>query len=284
MKNILVPTDFSETADKALNFAVQTARMTSSKVILLHSFEVHENMYVDYLGLNVEFNNSMIHDTKERLNKIKSKLQQEEGIEMDTIVSIDPLQTAVSEIVDEYFIDLIVMGTLGASGIAAKIWGSRTSSVIGKTKVPVLAIPASYEWKPPKRMLLATKNFEENEGMLDFIFDLAQSYDGGVYTGVFTHKEDEKSEAYIKNWEKVEKYGELLKKEYKGLFLGYTHLFGTDFEENLQQFLKKYDIDVLAMVTYQHGFWKSLFNPSKTKQMSFHTEVPLLAIPAGYEG
>jgi nucleotide-binding universal stress UspA family protein len=39
------------------------------------------------------------------------------------------------------------------------------------------------------------------------------------------------------------------------------------------------EIDILAMVTYQRGFWDRVFNPSKTKHMSYHTKIPLLVIP-----
>jgi nucleotide-binding universal stress UspA family protein len=59
-----------------------------------------------------------------------------------------------------------------------------------------------------------------------------------------------------------------------------AHLTGEDFETTLQNFIRENDIDILVMVTYQNTFWSRIFNPSKTKRMSYHTNIPLLAIPA----
>ncbi|HJY21420.1 MAG TPA: universal stress protein, partial [Hanamia sp.] len=66
MKRILVPTDFSKCADKAIDFAVQSAKIVPIEIILLHSFEVKDNMYSDYMGVNREFNVSMLNDAKEK--------------------------------------------------------------------------------------------------------------------------------------------------------------------------------------------------------------------------
>jgi nucleotide-binding universal stress UspA family protein len=56
------------------------------------------------------------------------------------------------------------------------------------------------------------------------------------------------------------------------------------FEETIQQQIIEKEIDMLVMITYQKadGFWGKLFNPSVTKKMSYHSTIPVLAIPTKY--
>jgi len=72
----------------------------------------------------------------------------------------------------------------------------------------------------------------------------------------------------------------MLKKQYHQDTLTATQLFGNNFEDTLQEYILANRIDVLAMITYPRNFWDRLFHPSITKRMSYHTQIPLLAIPA----
>ena len=75
MKQILVPTDFSNAAENAINFALQSAKILPAEVTLVHSFEVNDSAYADYVGVNREFNRSMITDAKEKLDAIKKRIE-----------------------------------------------------------------------------------------------------------------------------------------------------------------------------------------------------------------
>lgn len=163
MKHILIPTDFSEPADNAINFAVNSNKYFAESITLLHSLEVGGNMYVDYMGVNKEFNSKMIGEAEARLRNVKQDLAVQYGVAVDTVVSTTGLKEAIDEAVQSLGVDLVVMGTLGASGSLQRIWGSRTSSVIGNTKVPVMTIPVDYTWKKPGKILFTTNFFEKGE-------------------------------------------------------------------------------------------------------------------------
>lgn len=282
MKHLLVPTDFSQTADVALVFALNLAEILPAKVTLLHSFEIVENLYTDYLGMNREFNNFILHDAKERLEKIKEgALKDFKEVEIGIEVSKFSLSESIRTFSKENKVDMIIMGTLGNSGLREKLWGSHTSAVIGKTEIPVIAIPSNYQWKNPENILLASKNFEQDSKILDFLFELSYLLSCDVKTAYFS-KVDEKAGEFEKYKEKIKEYGDFLKKEYREDTITTAHLLGENFEDTLQKYITDNHIDILTMITYQNGFWKSLFNPSMSKQMSFHTDIPLLVIPAKY--
>ncbi|MEO6844485.1 MAG: universal stress protein [Ginsengibacter sp.] len=280
MKKLLVPTDFSECADKAINFAVETSKILPVQITLLHSYEINSSLYTDYIGVNKEYNQTILNGAKEKLSDLKRDIEEANGEIADIAVSTDSLQEAIKKCVEEEKFDLIIMGTLGATGIKEKLWGSRTASTIGKSSIPVLAVPNDYKWKKPQKILFATNQFEKNPAILNYIFELAGLYMANIQVAVFTDEDDDKAGTFLDHKQKISEYELFLKENYKEDTLTSTHLYGENFEETLQHFIKENNIDILVMVTYPHNFWNRIFNPSKTKRMSYHSQVPLLAIPA----
>lgn len=280
MKRILVPTDFSTCADNAINFAVQSAKLLPIEVIIIHSYEINSNMYVDYIGVNKAYNQTLVNDYTNKLADLKKSILETEGIKVTTRLYTDSIEDSILKATEENQIDLIVMGTLGASGLKEKLWGSKTAGIIGKTRVPVLAIPFEYQWKKPGKMLLAINQFEDEPGMLDFPFEMADQYKAQVIITVFTDDDDDDEITVLNRTHEISAYEKLLNQTYNKDSITVTHIVGKEFEETLQEYIKQSGIDIVTMVTYQKTFLESIFHSSKTKRMAYHTTIPLLAIPA----
>jgi len=282
MKKILVPTDFSACAANAMDFAIQTARIIPAEITLLHSFDLPGTMYTDYLGVNKEFRQIQWNEDEQRLTAMKESIGQMYDIQVETRLIAAPLKIAIDEISKSEEYDLIIMGTLGAGGLKEKLWGSNTADVIALRSIPVLVVPHDYRWKKPEKFLLATGNFEKKPTVLDTIFELAGLYMAHVDVAVFTDEDDEPA-ALLEHGRTGPFYGEMLAKKYNEQELHTAQLSGRDLEESLQGYIGQNDIDVLVMITYKRGFWDRLLHPSHTKRMSYHTKVPLLAVPAEEE-
>ncbi len=280
MKKILVPTDFSACATIAVQFAVESAKLLPAELVLIHAFEGDGNVYIDYMGVNKEYNRTVLDDLKNDLENLKKKIEEEDHVAVTTRILRGTVAGAVLQVTEEEKIDLVVMGTLGASGLKEKLWGSKTSSIIGKSKVPVIAVPHKYEWKKPEKFLLATNNFEVDLPQLDFLFELAGLYMAQVKVAVFTDEDDDKAETFLEHIRKTPGFEKKLREKYFEETLTSSHLYGTDFSETLQQHIAQNEVDILVMITYQRSTWDRIFNPSKTKRMSYHTRIPLMAIPA----
>ena len=279
MKKILVPTDFSTCANNAVNFAVQSAKIFPVKITLLHAFEVNGNVYTDYMGVHKEFNQSLLDDVHKKLAQLKAVIEETEGVTVNTYVAVTPLIDAVIQATDDLNIDVVIIGTLGAGGNYEKLWGSKTAALIGKTKAPVIVIPYYYEWKTPEKILMSTNHFEKESAMLNTLFELADLYKAQVQVVVFSDEDNDDAITFLKNSRNMLHYEKVLKEQYNEETLTATNLFGKEFEETLQKHIDDNKIDILAMFTYQRGFWDRLFHPSMTKQMSYHTKIPLLVIP-----
>ena len=281
MKKILIPTDFSDCAGNAIDFAVQSAKYLPIEITLLHTFEGKEDVLTDYLGVNKSFNQSLLNEVQKKLSQLKKFIEESEGVIVNTCISVNPLTDAVLEAAGENQSDLIIMGTLGASGLKEKLLGSRTATLIGKTNTPVLVIPHDYIWKKPEKLLLATNHFEKEPAILDFLFEMADLYMAKAQVIVFTEEEGENAFTILEHTRKTPRYEKMLKEHYKQETLTAIHLFGNEFEESLQEYIKLNEIDILAMITYpRNGFLDRIFHPSFTKRMSYHSHIPLLVIPA----
>ena len=100
-----------------------------------------------------------------------------------------------------------------------------------------------------------------------------------VDIAVFTDEHDEPA-VFMEHGRNVPHYQELLAKKYGEQELHTAQLSGKHLEKTLQDHIDSNDIDVLVMITYRKDFWNRLLHPSHTKRMSYHTKVPLLAVPA----
>lgn len=278
MKQILVPTDFSTCANNALNFAIQSAKLLPVEVTLLHSFEIKGSSYTDYMGLTQEFRQYMLDEIETKLKDIKESIEETEGITVKTIISKKSLKDSILDVAEDKFFDLIVMGTLGASGIKEKLWGSNTAKIIGSSNVPVLAIPYKYEWIKPKKISIATNHFEEDPEILDLLFEMADLYMAQVHAVVFDYEKYDDEDPTMQFAEKIPKYEMLLKEKYNEESLTVSQITGTDFEKSLQEYIAINEVDMLAMISYQRSFWNRIFDPSMTRRMAYHTKIPLLVI------
>ncbi|MGZ8557733.1 MAG: universal stress protein [Chitinophagaceae bacterium] len=279
MKHILVPTDFSTCANNAVDFAVQSAKIIPAEIIILYVFEMKGNVYTDYMGVNMEFNQSLLEEAFNKLALLKKSIEETEGVVVKTEILKGSINESIQEAAQDHHIDLIVMGTLGASGLKEKIWGSKTAKVIGNSKVPVMVIPLEYTWKKPAKFLMVTNHFEKEPVILDFLFELADLYMAQVQVAVFTEEDEDNALTLLEHTRKAPQYEKMLREQYKEETLTASQLFGKDFEETLQDYIRQNQIDLLAMVTYQKKFPDSIFHRSMTKRMSYHTTIPLLAIP-----
>jgi len=279
MKRILVPTDFSECAARALNFAVQSAKMLPAEITILHAFDRQGSLYTDYMGVNKEFRRTMLNDVENRLTALKDDIRGRDGIFVNTLVLTDSLKDAILGAAANTHFDLIVMGTSGGAGLKEKLWGSNTAGVISISPLPVLVIPDSYIWEKPSRFLIATERFELDPGILDKIFELAGLYMAQVEAAVFTADKEEAA-VFLEHAHKAPYYERKLQQRYGERELTTSQLYGDDLETALEEHIDKKHIDVLVMITYKKGFWERLFHPSLTRRMSYHSRVPLLAMPA----
>jgi nucleotide-binding universal stress UspA family protein len=138
---ILVPTDFSEYSDRALRQALDIAKQYGAQVYVLHV--LREEFYrFDDLGNIADtwqvMENSRLAKTKENLQKQLDKFPQAKEVEVIADIRRGLHYEAILEEAEQKGIDLIVIASLGQSGIAKYLIGSVARNVLKGAKCPVL--------------------------------------------------------------------------------------------------------------------------------------------------
>jgi len=140
---ILVPTDFSEYSDKALRQAFDIAQQYKAEVYVLHV--IHEKMTdrIDDYGLTYpsyvkDMETEMINGARMKLQKEIDKFPQTKELEVFSDVVIGNPSEAILEEETSKGIDLVVIASLGRTGIAKYLIGGVARNVLKGSKCPVL--------------------------------------------------------------------------------------------------------------------------------------------------
>ncbi|GAA3654631.1 universal stress protein [Flavivirga jejuensis] len=138
MKKIIVPVDFSEHSEYALNTAAKLAKENDAELIALHMLEMSEVM----LTTSGEQPQKIIYFLKLAEQRFEDFLKKDylKGIKVTPIVKHFKVFSEVNEIAKKYDADLIVMGSHGASGAKEFFIGSNTERVVRNAEIPVLVV------------------------------------------------------------------------------------------------------------------------------------------------
>jgi nucleotide-binding universal stress UspA family protein len=140
VKNVLFATDFSETAEAALPYAMAICRRFGSTLHALHVVSEASTLLmtggVDYVSVNT-INEDAYTDAKERLDQMALRL---EGIPHRNHVRHGFLWKNISAVIAENKIDLIVVGTHGRTGLGKLVLGSVAENILRHAPCPVLTI------------------------------------------------------------------------------------------------------------------------------------------------
>ncbi|MEO0734688.1 MAG: universal stress protein, partial [Bacteroidota bacterium] len=150
MKHILVGTDFSKSADRALAYAEEVALRFSAKIELVY---VHPPSGEDPAEAEIE--EQLFTERSSSLVKLAANVG-ERGITTIAHAYRGPVVATLQEIIFSGECDLVVLGCQGEHFLPNNPWGSTTTALIEDTRLPILAVPSYAPVKYPKRFLLAT--------------------------------------------------------------------------------------------------------------------------------
>lgn len=139
-KTILVPTDFGETSEHAVEYALELAKALGSEIVLMHAFEIPAVGFPDgALVATAEMTNGVLEGAQVGLDRQAAQYEGR-GIEMRTIIKQGDAWRSIIAAADELGADLIVMGTHGRRGLPRALLGSVAEKVVRTAHCPVLTV------------------------------------------------------------------------------------------------------------------------------------------------
>lgn len=142
-KLILVPTDFGEPSEAALDAALEYARAFGAAVVVMHAFEIPVIGYPDGAMIGMaDITVRLLEGAKTGLER-QLKNRASSGVVMRSIVKEGDPYRMINETAEELGADLITMGTHGRRGLSRALIGSVVEKVVRTSKVPVLTVHVS---------------------------------------------------------------------------------------------------------------------------------------------
>src|SRR5690349_12872227 len=124
IKKILIPYDFSETADLSLEHAVFMAKLLKAEIILLHIVETLTFTSAISHALS-GFEKKVESASNEKLLELADRLHRENGIVVNVLTDVGKIYKRIVHNAKQTHSDIIVMGTHGSSGVGSVV-GSNT--------------------------------------------------------------------------------------------------------------------------------------------------------------
>lgn len=188
MKKILVPTDFSKSAQNAIDVASQIALQSNAQLVLLHvvegaggdSFNVEAQIDTSAGWEDKLFTMRLIEKGKKQLQSSLEALKAQ-GVRVKTELRMGTPFHGMRTIITEHNVDLVVMGTSGHSKMEEMIIGTNTEKVVRHARCPVLTVqrkPARVDFK---NIVYATSMSEEEEVFSKIIRRTQQLYDATIH-------------------------------------------------------------------------------------------------------
>ncbi|WP_051199779.1 universal stress protein [Christiangramia echinicola] len=275
MKSIILPTDFSENSINAIRYALHLFKDYKCTFYLLHTFTptaYHSGKaFHNFTALE------LVHATRdvavEKIKELRDTLKTEfknPKHRLKWVVDFNLLISKIRSLVKEKNIDLIIMGTQGATGAREIFLGTQTMYTIKKVNRPVLAVPSGYVYKKPEEVLFATDYKILREEELLFLEFFTRLHSSRLHVlNVYTENLDEQQRANRK------RLSEFLKDK-KAVF----HITeGKDIPEAIENFQKENNIDLIIMVHKKHGFFENILFKPVINKLVYHTNTPFMVIP-----
>lgn len=181
MKKILVPTDFSKEAEYALKVAAQLAKTYGSEIYLIHLLELPMHG-VDALSTYNELPETMFF-MKMANQKLETLLANDylEGLKIHVTIKPDYAYSGIIEKSKEYKIDMIIMGSHGASGVREIFMGSIAEKVVRFSDIPVMVIKKDHVDFKVKDFVFASNFKKESTDTYKQAIKIAKLFDAKIH-------------------------------------------------------------------------------------------------------
>ncbi len=271
MKNILVPTDFSDCAQNAARAAMLVAAKFETNIHFLHIMpSTDESRHVPH-NTTASIANPQKGHAQNELNLLVAKATQL-GLKAIPLLVLDKGNERVENYIKPLDIDLIVMGSHGATGIRELVIGSNTQRVVRHSSVPVLVIKNLIgDLFKIENIFFASTFEEDTTKAFDFVASFAKPWKAAVHI-LFINFVDK-----VTNQNTVNQVVRKLTEPYPDLVCTSSSVEANDEVWGIHQFVEKIGgVDIIALTTHEKvGFF---LTHSVAEDLVNHEELPVLVL------
>jgi len=279
MKKILITTDFSDNAWNAIFTALKVYTEVDCHFYLLHAYEPTP---LNLMGSKSQQRLGVIYDSLskysvEELQEVLSYLEKNHKNpkhQFTTLSKPGNLEDSVETVINENDIDILFMGTQGATGAKEVFLGSNTVKVLNLIKsIPILVVPNGYNFQSLKTLFFATDfSAPYKKNLFDSIIEFAKIWKADIEV---VHVAME----YDLN-DNQEAHKEVLKERLAGFDIKFKNIpFEINTSKSIDMYTEDKDDSILAILRHQHTFWEKVIGEAVVNKIAFHSKIPVLFLP-----
>lgn len=275
IKKIIVPTDFSENALSATRYACELAKRNNYAIHLFHCYTSNSALFDQEKtnkGTSIPLLKAdmLILDLKESLQKEYPSLS------FETTCTSGLLSEILPTVADPSQYALIIMGTTGTGKGKSLVWGSNTSSITTKARIPVIAIPnTTNEFSFQKVGMLTNFKAEELDTLKEYL-RLVSSIPLLDTIHVYRDSKDAREiNEHLDTWSF--NIRNLNGVEHVQTIAEPIHIENEDLDsvpEVINHIIKENNYDMIVVTKTRKSFFERLFRPSVSKEIVLDLERP----------
>lgn len=272
MKKILVPCDFSKTALNAYQFALEAASKSRGAVHVVSVIElpvIHDTMAVPAIGYEQSLFKEYEESFKKRFSKLETKFKVPPGVKVKYSVLFGRVARMISDFAAENKMEVIIMGSHGATGAKEVLIGSNAEKLVRNSPVPVLVIKKSTPAGIKNIIFPNTLKTEQQEELVMKVKALQAFFDAHLH--VLWINTPSNFTPDNQTFERLNKFAK------RFMLKNYTlHVFNSTFEEEgIIEFTKMIKGDMIAMGTHgRKGFSHAILG-STAEDVVNHVQCPI---------
>ena len=270
MKRILVPTDFSKHAEYALKVAAQIAKKSGGEIFLVHMLELPTSGN-DAISTAHEIPELMLFKNA-AINKLDAIMSAEylSGVNISKIIQFEMAFDGIIKNGKAHNVDLIVMGSHGASGFQEMFIGSNTEKVVRNSDVPVLVIKREESDFNANNFVFASDFSEEIKKPFEKVVEFADKFNSHLHLVTVNTPNNFKSTRV------AQKAMDEFVAEFK-INNCSTHIYNdVNVEKGILHFAKGINADIIGMSTHGRKGLSHFFNGSISEDLVNHAKRPVI--------
>jgi nucleotide-binding universal stress UspA family protein len=271
---ILVPTDFSGIANEAYKVAIKIAGLTDGELTLFHSLDFPSDW-----EKGDENSPLFIHANSEKekaMTAMKSWQKDGEQIDLDVNIKIGSgsfIKELKSEIA-ENDIDLIIMGSYGASGMSELYIGSNAQKVVRTLHIPVLVIKDPIQNIDFTNVMFATDLNSEDKNAMKAFIKFIKPFNPEVFHILAINTLGFFSQPTIVMREVLKEFEKMVT-----AFPVKTHFYkDASVQKGIRRFSEENNISLVGISNHERHPVKRIFQGSNVEMLINHAHIPVLAI------
>ncbi len=272
MKNILVPTDFSDCARTAEEIGLEIAKKANAEIHFLHILSTP----LDWVKLPLEREDlypetkAQVGHAKRELVKLKEKAESM-GLKARKFLVYNKGREEIDEHIRHHKHDFIVMGSHGTQGFK-KVIGSNTQKVVRNSPAPVLVVKKRPEKFEVRNMVFASTFQEDVHNPFHKVIEFADLMKAQIHllnvNMPFNFIETDEAEANMQAFLEECPRGTCSINIYNAL----------NEERGIQKFTESINADVIALTTHGKTGFMKMISPSITESLVNETDIPVLSV------